>query len=278
MKVTIYQPRYFPQLHYFNRMIDADVFVFLDNAQYTKSLRQKTSEGERRVTSFQSDTPIKLPHGKFLLTVPILHNGYSQLNETRLDYLKQWSAKHLAVIKASYQKAPYFEEVHETLKSLLSVSYLTLAGLNIMTTLWALSYLYDFSLDLSALNLTNINAKLEKQQTVRLKKILFGSTLGIQRPEGLQKGTEWTTAICLKLGATEYFHGGTARDNYMNLDYYKARGVTPVVQQWACKEYPQQFGKKVSFIPNLSIIDLLCNVSKKQAQRIIASDTSYGSV
>lgn len=271
MRVTIYQPRYFPQLHYFNRMVSADVFVFLDNAQYTKSLRQQTSNGQKRTTSFQSDTPIKLPSGRYLLTIPVHHNGYQALNKTKIDYQQHWPTKHLSVIKNSYQKSAEFAEIYQQLKDLFLAEYLSLASLNCITTLWALSYLLEFPTEVSFLTPENINILLAKQQMIRLKKILFASHLPVPRPDGMQKGTEWTTAICEYIGADEYMHGGTAKENYMDLEYYTAHHITPVQQQWTCTPYQQQFEKITPFIPNLSIIDMLANVDRVQARKIVFS-------
>lgn len=268
MRISIYQPRYFPQLHYFNRMIDSDVFVFLDNAQYTKSLRQRVGGIEKRHPSFQSDTPIKLPRGEYLLTVPIRHDGYSALNRTYIDYSQRWDTKHISVIKSAYKNSRYFTPVYESLKRILTKHYATLAELNITTTLWSLLYLFNSDVFPS---IGAINSILEKQNNIRLKKILLGSEVDVRRPSGHQKGTEWTTAICLKLGADEYLHGRTAQENYMNYEYYLSHNIQPIVQNWKCQKYPQQFEKNAGFIENLSIIDVLFNTNPREALQIILS-------
>ncbi|MEC8198310.1 MAG: WbqC family protein, partial [Pseudomonadota bacterium] len=36
MIVAIHQPNYFPWLGYFRKMIEADVFIFLDDVQFSK--------------------------------------------------------------------------------------------------------------------------------------------------------------------------------------------------------------------------------------------------
>jgi hypothetical protein len=246
-------------------MLNSDVFVFLDNAQYTKSLRQVTPEGEKRMVSYQSDTPIKTSQGRVLLTIPIRHNGYSPLNEIEIDYSQHWYKKHLLMIKSSYLHASNFPAVDASLKTLLPKKHSTLAHLNIATTLWALSLLLGIFQE--GLTLDNVNTILARGD-FRLKKIVLASTLGVRRPEGLQKGTQWTTAICTKLGATEYIYGGTAKNNYMDLDYYTSHGITPIMQDWKSKVYPQQF-TRIPFLPNLSIVDLLCNVERKKALEII---------
>lgn len=268
MQITIYQPRYFPQLHYFNRMLSVDTFVFLDNAQYTKSLRQKTPNGEKRIVSYQSDTPIKTAQGETLLTIPICHHGYSRLDETQIDYSQKWHKKHMTIMKSAYQHAPHYVRVSEQLRNFFFNEYPTLAALNIATVLWSLSFLLGLRLEAQELSVKRINGLLKKRDDIRLKKILLASELGIDRPEGLQKGTQWTAQICVALGATEYIYGAVAKDNYMDMGYYKKHGIVPLMQRWDCEEYVQQF-PKTSFLPNLSIIDLLCNVERENALHML---------
>lgn len=270
MRVAIYQPRYFPQLHYFNRIVDSHTFVILDCAQYTKSLSQETTDGKKRTTSYQSDTPIKLSQGTFLLTIPIKHDGYRALHDTHVDYSHKWHTKHLAIIKSAYKKSPYFSNMYEEIAILLSKEYSSLAALNITTILWGLYKLFDLPF-LETPTVKTLNTYLH-QSSYLLQNVIIGHDIGIPRPEGLQKGTEWTTAICKKLGATEYLHGKTAQTNYMNLDYYHQHGIQPVAQDWVCSVYPQQFST-YPFIPNLSILDLFFNVDTQQARKIIGITT-----
>ena len=64
MKIAINQPHYIPWLNYYERIIEADVFVYLDHVQFEKNslinrnyiVHQKTKQ-------------------KLLLTIPILTKG-----------------------------------------------------------------------------------------------------------------------------------------------------------------------------------------------------------
>ncbi len=270
MKVSIYQPRYFPQLHYFNRALTSDVFVILDCAQYTKALVHNINGEKERHKSFQSDTVIKFPEGSHFLTVSIKHDGLLPISQTKLDYSSDWARRHAATISTAYRKSPSYDKVFPQIEKLLKSEYTTLGELNIKTFLWGLACIMGLDLDASELNIDTINKHLETSN-FRLKKIILGSELGVERPEGFQKGTEWTVAICKKLGATEYVHGETAQNGYMNEEYYKENDINLVTQNWSCAEYEQQFSDKAGFISNLSIIDLVLNVDREKALEIISN-------
>ncbi len=270
MRVSIYQPRYFPQLHYFNRALESDVFVILDSAQYTKALVHSINGSKERHKSFQSDTVIKFPEGSHFLTVSIKHNGLLPINQTQLDYSQDWARKHAATISSAYRKSFSYNSIFPQIEKLLKSQYETLGELNIKTFLWGLACILGLDLTPDELTVETINKHLETSN-FRLKKIVLGSELGVERPDGFQKGTEWTVEICKKLGATEYLHGETAQNGYMDEDYYKNNGISLVTQNWKCEEYDQQFNDKTGFIPNLSIIDLLLNVNHEKVLEIITN-------
>lgn len=270
MRVSIYQPRYFPQLHYFNRALESDIFVILDCAQYTKALVHNVNGEKERHKSFQSDTIIKFPEGPHFLTVSIKHNGLLPINETQLDYSQDWARKHIAAISTAYHKSKSFDQIFPQIEKILSSDYQTLGDLNIKTFLWGLACIMGLNLDPSNLNVETINEHLATAN-FRLKKIILGSELGVERPDGFQKGTQWTVAICKKLGATEYVHGETAQNGYMDEEYYKKNNIKLVTQNWGCKEYDQQFMDRAGFISNLSILDLLLNVDREKALEIVTN-------
>lgn len=269
MRATIYQPRYLPQLHYFNRIFSADIFVILESAQYTKALVHLVNNKRERHKSYQSDTVIKAPGGAYFLTIPIRHNGLQALNQAVPDYNAKWHKKHVNTIKTLYKKSPFFASIFPQLEQVLLCRYDSLAELNRATILWGIAMLLDFPLKNFPLSLNFINDCLKKTSSIRLKNIITDTETGVKRPEGVQKGTEWTTAICKTIGADEYIHGKTARDSYMDLAYYKKNGIHLIAQNWKCLPYRQQFADRTEFIPNLSLIDLLFNVEREEACTIL---------
>lgn len=270
MKVTIYQPQYFPRLHYFNRVLDSDIFIILDSAQYTKALVHEGETRERH-KSYQSDTPIlDLNRGQTILTVPIRRDGFHELRNTHVQYDGKWQRKHLAAITNIYSKTPFYNRYYSELQELLGREYDSLADLNTITILWGITRVLGCDVPVSELSVDTVNKCLEIRDDVRLTKIVLDSKTGVERPDGKQKGTEWTCALCEHVGATEYMYGGTAQAGYMDLDFYKRHGITPVIQDWKLEPYEQRFEEQIGFVANLSIIDLLMHVGSEEALRRFA--------
>lgn len=86
------QPTYFPWAGYFNLIRSADVFVFLDDAQFERG----TWHNRNRV----------LVEGKpHWLTVPTLRERLgSALNEVSADDKLHWRRKHIALLRQNYGK------------------------------------------------------------------------------------------------------------------------------------------------------------------------------
>jgi hypothetical protein len=84
------QPTYFPWAGYFNLIRSADVFVFLDDAQFERG----TWHNRNRV----------LVNGKaHWLSVPTIREGLgSSLNQVSTDEKLPWRRKHIALLRQSY--------------------------------------------------------------------------------------------------------------------------------------------------------------------------------
>lgn len=268
MRVAIYQPQYFPRLHYINRALHADTFVLLSSAQYTKSLVHVDGEGQRsRHKSFQADAPVKLPSGVHQLTVPIRGKKPAPLDESSIDYSSNWVARHLQTLKAAYGRAVNYDRYAPEVEEILRRRPETLAELDTLTVLWAITRILSMEVPVGDLSASGISARLPAMGA-RIAGIVSDGDLDAARPEGRQRGTEWTIAICRALGATEYVYGGTAGAGYMDAGAYEAEGIGLVRQDWTCREYPQRFGE-VGFVANLSVLDLLFNAGPETARVVL---------
>jgi hypothetical protein len=275
MRVTIYQPQYFPRLHYFNRVIDADSYVILDSAQYIKVMIHLDTGRREKHKSYQSDTPIKLPHGIQFLTVPVKRtvdaSGFLPINQTRIEYTHDWVSKHLRTLHMAYMKAAFYKKIFPQIEELLNVKYKNLADLNIKTTLWGLSNTLGLNIPTNKLTIDLVNKRLKKGKDIRLKKILRDSEAADSKFANTNKANKWIVSICKSIGATTLFHGETSKAGYIDLEYFKKSGIDSAIQSWKCQEYTQQFNYRVNFVPNLSILDLLFNVNQKAAHDILVS-------
>jgi WbqC-like protein len=270
MRVTVYQPQYFPRLHYVNRVLDADVFIALDGAQFTRKLKHHGPDGATTHRSFQAHSPIRLADGTHLLTVPVRHSGArATIGQTRVDYDDPWPARHLRSLQSGYSNAPYHAALEAGLEHLLTQRYDSLADLNLTTLVWGINHVLQLGLRGNHLTLAELNQALAAQRRVRLRQIVLASQLQTQRPEGRQQGNSWIAGMCHELEATEYLCGGTAEGNYLDKEFFTQQGITPVIQSWYCQPYPQQFATDHGFTPNLSILDLVLNVDASATFAIV---------
>ena len=118
MKIlSIRQPGYLPFIGFFKKIQATDVFVFLDDVQYTRS-------------DFDNRNKIRTQDDSMWLTIPIFNKTGQTLNEVKIDYSKKWVSKHKSSIEYNYEKAPYFEEYWKDIELILDKSWEKLIDLN----------------------------------------------------------------------------------------------------------------------------------------------------
>lgn len=115
--ISIRQPGYFPYLGFFKKIESADVFVFLDDVQYTRS-------------DWDNRNKIKTTDGSMWLTIPILNKSKEFLNEVKIDHTQNWIYKHKSAIKFNYQNSPFFDLYWKDIESILNKKYTKLIDLN----------------------------------------------------------------------------------------------------------------------------------------------------
>ena len=267
MRYTGIQPQYFPRLHYFARILNADIFVVRDDVQFVR--KHKYPDG-RTDKSFQVHTPIKQSFGTYLLTVLTKHEGFTNLQQTQLSYDQDWVESHLKTIQLSYSKAANFQTLCPEIGNLLTYQYDNLVQLNTATIFWGILHLLgEPQVEPEQLTFEFIKRKRANQKIFRLKEIKFASESKSLSAGNNLTANEKIIALCKEIGANEDYCGGTGAAAYMDDKIFAENGIKITVQDWKCNEYPQLFTKQVGFIPNLSIIDLLMNADIKRAQNVI---------
>ena len=115
--LVISQPMYFPWVGMLEQMRLADVFVYLDDAQFSKG-------------GFFNRVQIKTEQGTPWLTVPLAENKLGQsLSETQ-PASHDWRRKHLATLRQAYARAPYLEEMMDLVESVFDQDINSLARLS----------------------------------------------------------------------------------------------------------------------------------------------------
>jgi len=100
-KIAIVQSNYIPWKGYFDLIASVDIFIILDDVQYTKN-------------DWRNRNLIKTPQGSQWLTIPV----GQKINRNIRDVIfpnENWKAKHWKSLVSNYSRARFFEDVAEIL-------------------------------------------------------------------------------------------------------------------------------------------------------------------
>jgi len=117
MMVAIHQLHYLPWLRYMEKIARADVFVVLDDVQFTKN-------------GFQNRNKIKHANGWMYLTVPVRERAGQCLPEVEIADVKGWRESHWRSIETNYGRAAYFGQYAEMLREVYQRPWTHLNPLN----------------------------------------------------------------------------------------------------------------------------------------------------
>lgn len=102
--VAIYQPRYYPRLHYLARAEMVDTFVLYDDVEFSRQSPQHRAEIDFG--------------GKKWLTIPVKHTGNDTLIlDAEIDMSQQWRRTHTNTLmgkyggKAAAEFEPFYDEL-----------------------------------------------------------------------------------------------------------------------------------------------------------------------
>ena len=225
-KVVLMQPQFLPWLGYLELIARADVFVFLDDFQFSRQgwgQRNRLFAGAGKVG---------------IVTLPMRHEH--NLDATFLDAREAettaWRRKLRNLLSCNYRRAPYGAALLALADEWMAGSYANIAELEIAL-------------------IEKIAAYLELRP-----RFVRSSTLGISG-----RRRSWRIhAILEALGAGTYFsaHGSFP---YMKEDGVFPLANLPVYfQNHTPREYPQHGSDQ--FVPRLSCLDVLANLPPDQVR------------
>lgn len=252
-------------------MLNSDIFRMIDYVQFVRAhLFLKSDGSQERGVSYQAHTPIKTATGSSVLGVPTEHHGLSPINRTALNYATKWAQKHTKAIEFAYARSSQAQTLLPQVIRLISRPFDSLAQLNISTTFWALSHILGAPEERpEALTAERMNQLLGGSiHPFRLRNIVVMSETDIPARSPDQDATDWIISCTQRLGADEYYHGGTAAAAYLDEERLEKAGITAVQQLWVCQPYRQLY-QRVGFLPNLSILDLLMNEDIRRVQEVL---------
>jgi len=115
--IAIHQPGYIPWLSFFKKIINSDIFVFLDDVQYAKNY-------------FHNRNKIRTNDGASWVTVPVEYQFGQLFNKIKINNKKNWSKKHQKTISMSYSKSKYFDPIWKQFEPIYENDFDQLIDLN----------------------------------------------------------------------------------------------------------------------------------------------------
>lgn len=202
MIIAIHQPNYLPWLGYFYKIASCDIFVLLDNVEYSKN-------------GFINRNKIKTPQGAAWLTIGALTKGrYKQLiNEVEINNNVPWSTIHEKSIAQNYSKAPYFKKYKAFFEDIYHKKWERLADLNEAL----IKVIYDIL-------------------PIRGVQFIQASELNVSG-----ESTELLVNICKAVGADTYLSGPSGQ-KYMDVELFEKEGISLRYSDFKHATYTQLWG------------------------------------
>lgn len=122
-RIVILQPGYIPWLGFFEQMSKCDIFVYLDDVQYTKN-------------DWRNRNRIKTQKGIQWLTVPITYKFGQKIKEVLINNAAPWSKKHLQALRTWYNKSNFFKMYSVEIEGILTKERTFLVDLDIEIIQW----------------------------------------------------------------------------------------------------------------------------------------------
>lgn len=225
------QPYLFPYLGYFQLIHESDIFVFYDDVNFIK----QGWVNRNRILLNKKDT---------LFTVPVKKiSSFNKICNTEIhsqEYGK-WREKFLKTIELEYKKASDFYNFYPVLNEVIMKDHLTIADLAKDSILAVLKYL-------------GINTNIINSSTVFSNDDISGEKRVLD--------------ICKQVNASRYINVPGGRGLYNQVSFkqekIKLNFIKPIL-------IPYNQVKTNSFVPGLSIIDILMNCNKVEIYKHLMS-------
>lgn len=234
LNVAMMQPGFMPWLGLFELIAKSDVFIFLDDFQF--SYQSYNQRNRFFVNKSQVDW----------YTVPVCKDVSfkASLNKVKINDSTPWRRKMWARIEYNYSKAPYFAQLSEKFRSWLFMPVESLAELNIRFIKLVCELLGYPS-----------------------NKFCYSS----EYPSELKRSER--VLELLRWGRADKYLSANGSFSYMLEDgVFPVDEVEVLFQNFEFGEY-KQIGSPNKFIPSLSIFDALLNIGPEATGRLVADGT-----
>lgn len=202
MIIAIHQPNYLPYLGFFDKMLKADHFIILDDAQFSKG-------------DFHNRNRINTIAGPKWLTIPVKCSFIPikdiVINNEHLFSGMKWTEYHLKLIKDNYLKTKFFKILFIRLEEIYKKEYKKLLEVN-LAIIFLLKELFEIKTPVS-----------------------LSSELGLK-----SSATQRLIDICNYFSAKTYISGKSGLD-YMDISLFEKNNIEVLIQDFNHPVYKQRF-------------------------------------
>ena len=234
MNIAMMQPSFLPWLGYFQLIYKSDIFIFLDDFQF--SVQSFHQRNKLFVNKDQVDW----------YTVPIKKaNAFGvSINTAHFDESRNWRKKLVNRLEKNYFKTPFFRHIYPLISDIIINEKSNLSALNIKL-IKAVVKLFDWNVEWEFSSKYPSNA-------IRSERVL---------------------ELLKQFGATNYFSPIGAKQYLEDDGIFPVSGIDVSFQNFHIKKYPQN-NSSIEFIPSLSVLDALFNVGPKETIELINNENN----
>ncbi|NRQ01180.1 WbqC family protein [Marinobacterium sp. xm-d-530] len=229
IKVSIHQPNFFPWLGYFSKIINSDIFIFLDDAQYPK-----------KGGSWSNRVKLPIAGQPQWVTMPISrsYSGTKTVAEVNIANDKPWREKLSKTVAGLYGRAPYYTDVAPFFENVLCS-----AGENVA----------DFNI--------SVIEEIIKFIEVPAPQLLRSSAYRVE-----STATQRLVDLISKVGGDAYLCGAGS-DGYLEPEIFRESNIQLIYHNYSHPVYQQCHSEE--FIGGLSILDSLMNLGPDAVRKIL---------
>ncbi len=237
------QPYFFPYIGYFQAIIGVDKYIIYDNLNFIKE-------------AWMNRNGYLLKKWQSLLFYRTLKkkSSYKKIYEIELIESNNWRKKILHSIFLNYKKAKYFDEVYPLIEFVVNYPTSKLTELNYLSITQVCKYLrVTTAIEIGSEKYVDLESKLERD--VLDKNDFPGISI-----TNLERKTLRVLSICKNENADTFINSIGGRSLYSKQEF-KKNGISLYFVNTNSDLIYNQLSK--TFIPGLSIIDLIMNCGKE---------------
>ncbi len=234
MNIAMMQPTFLPWLGYFQLIHKSDLFIFLDDFQFS-------------VQSYHQRNKLFVNHDQVdWYTVPIKKaNAFGvNINTAYFDESRNWRKKLVNRLEMNYFKTPFFNDVYPSISDIIINEKSNLSTLNIKL-IKAVVKLFDWDVK------WDLSSKYPSK-AIRSERVL---------------------ELLKQCGATHYYSPIGAMQYLKDDSIFPVSNLDVSFQNFHIKKYPQK-NSSSEFIPSLSALDALFNVGPKKTIELINNENN----